>query len=435
MGPLAVLSAPRATVCRLTLCLRPLPRPRGCALARLRGPVVPGGFACSRRTGLHTPQAPPNLEAPPRLALHLRHAPRRPHAQARFWTSSAPHVPRRPCPPASAGFGGRYFRHLEMDMLITLVQFARANYGPRVNLRWVAHCNAARSRGKPFSPARQSTTVLSDFLNALWPGGTPSLAGPDIAGWTWERQCHQFMLAHVVLWATSEDASVAALWDEFDALLPDVVTKHPCFVDTGLLRRFLRCLPPDTISQCPLLGATAWPAHRIVPLDGVVDPDVPLPPLDLPHLLVRLGSVPPPGAPPLSNNTVVELQADEERRMPARSRAGNSIYQVYVNHLRSIDPRYEAAWALYVERLPTPAQGSPLDPRMRRVGELSAFLLSTYGTHIPQDGVPESLTWDGRRAALGHLVSWLLRFPQYRDAWQTFSRCGSSPHQQGREAR
>ena len=58
-------------------------------------------------------------------------------------------------------------------------------------------------------------------------------------------------------------------------------------------------------------------------------------------------------------------------------------------------------------------------PRKHSGAALSRFLGLVYGPVVPDDGVPGNVAWNGRRAALANLVSFV-RARDQKHAWPTF---------------
>ena len=59
----------------------------------------------------------------------------------------------------------------------------------------------------------------------------------------------------------------------------------------------------------------------------------------------------------------------------------------------------------------TAQEASPpsLDPGTWASAACAAFLEVIYDEAVPEDGVPPEFPWDGRRAALAHVVAYLTR--------------------------
>ena len=262
--------------------------------------------------------------------------------------------------------------------------------------------------------------TLRCFLETLWPAGVPDRRGPTSSTWCWARQCHQFMLAHLTLWLLDRSDTAREDWAAFDPPRARGIPKHPSLTDTGLLRRFLGGQPDNALDGCPLLHLADWPAHDFDPVDGVTDLNEPLGYPEFPPILLDLPALPAPAPPPLAQRAVHALVAGPEAA-PTRSRTGHNIFQAYVNHVRLLDPIYEAAWERFVSGCGGQRHGPPLDPRSYPTDTLGTFLGGMYGPLIPTSGIPLRHTWDGRRAALAQRVQRLFRQVGHREAWERFA--------------
>ena len=89
------------------------------------------------------------------------------------------------------------------------------------------------------------------------------------------------------------------------------------------------------------------------------------------------------------------------------------IYHMMSDCVRRLHQDIEGLWRSHVRRWqPGPGAetrdiSAQLDPRAWHHNKCAEFLEAVYGDDIPLDGVPGQYPWNGRRAALGHLLGWL----------------------------
>ena len=111
-------------------------------------------------------------------------------------------------------------------------------------------------------------------------------------------------------------------------------------------------------------------------------------------------------------------------------------------HARLLHPGIEELWqrmarAWQAESGSAQRTAAQLATRAWPLTKRAEFLAEVYGDVVPEDGVPTRFPWNGRWAALGHLVSWLTSPVDHpprtalRPQWEEFP--GTSASSVGRD--
>ncbi|CAK0836863.1 unnamed protein product, partial [Prorocentrum cordatum] len=114
----------------------------------------------------------------------------------------------------------------------------------------------------------------------------------------------------------------------------------------------------------------------------------------VPEVLALPPDLPPPAAPRLSRRAVSAFAYDEGGE-PTHERRNKlkEAHHTLVAFLRGYHPALDHA------------------------RQLAPFLNKVYGSEVPESGLPEDTTWDGKSWAAARVVGHLLRSPRQKDAW------------------